>query len=56
MLINSIRYSLEQLPLSLCTYPFFGSRFLNPCFLKTGFGSGLPIFNSRVSLNLEVIT
>ena len=40
---------LEQLPLSLCTYPFF-------LFSEKGFGSGLPIFNSRVSLNLKVIT
>lgn len=47
---------LEQLPLSLCTYPFFTfCPFV--FFLKTGFGSGLPIFiNSGVSLNLKVIT
>lgn len=46
---------LEQLPLSLCTYPLF--NFLNFCFQKTGFGSGLPPFiNSGVSLNLKVLT
>ena len=46
---------LEQLPLSLCTYPLF--HFLNLCFQKTGFGSGLPPFiNSGVSLNLKVFT
>lgn len=46
---------LEQLPLSLCTYPPFFP--LNLCFRKRGFGSGLPIFfNSRGSLNLKVLT
>lgn len=46
---------IESLHLS-----FFYSRFMNPyCFVgfrKTGFGSGLPIFNSRGSLNLKVVT
>ena len=47
---------LEQLPLSLCTYPFF-TFWAFVCFWKIGFGSGLPIFiNSGVSLNLKVIT
>lgn len=47
---------LEQLPLSLCTYPLFIFP-LNLCFRKRGFGSGLPIFiNSRGSLNLKVLT
>ena len=46
--------SLEQLPLSLCTYPFFA--FWTRVFRKIGFGSGLPTFYSRVSLNLEVTT
>lgn len=51
---SSQLHLLEQLPLSLCTYPFF---FFNFCFRKTGFGSGLPIFiNSGVSLNLKVVT
>ena len=49
--------SLEQLPLSLCTYPFpLGSSLRTTCFSKKGFGSGLPIFHSSVSLNLEVTT
>ncbi|RYR67723.1 hypothetical protein Ahy_A03g014116 isoform B [Arachis hypogaea] len=48
---------LEQLPLSLYTYPFFILAFLMfISFPKTGFGSRLPIINSRVSLNLKVIT
>lgn len=48
---------LEQLPLSLCTYPFLFSVYETlVCFNKTGFGSGSPIFNSRVSLNLKVLT
>lgn len=45
--------SIESLHLS-----FFSCRTLNLSFYfrKTGFGSGLPIVNSRVSLNLKVIT
>ena len=50
-------HSLEQLPLSLCTYPFLIFTFWTLiCFRKEGFGSGLPIVNSRVSLNLKVFT
>lgn len=60
---HSQPHLLEQLPLSLCTFPFFLFLLSEPLFFafffqkKKGVGSGLPIFiNSRVSLNLKVFT
>ena len=45
--IESLHLSFFYSVLSLWTFAYFRN---------TGFGSGLPIFNSRVSLNLKVIT